>query len=85
LQSRTAGETAISSLFDKANALLMKLQCHKNSERVPAKRNFRDGDLKQPLASHASFAGQIAKTEGMFDDGVGTVTRRPGVWKPLTE
>lgn len=21
----------------------------------------------------------------MFDDGVGTVTRRPGVWKPLTE
>jgi hypothetical protein len=27
----------------------------------------------------------IAKTGAMFDDGVGTVTRRPGVWKPLTE
>jgi hypothetical protein len=25
----------------------------------------------------------IAKTQRMFDDGFGTVTRRPGVWKPL--
>jgi len=25
----------------------------------------------------------IAKTRRMFDDGFGTVTRRPGVWKPL--
>jgi hypothetical protein len=28
---------------------------------------------------------KIAKLGRMFDDGVGTVTRRPGVWKPLTE
>lgn len=28
---------------------------------------------------------KIAKLGGMFDDGVGTVTHRPGVWKPLTE
>jgi hypothetical protein len=32
-----------------------------------------------------SLAREIAKWERMFDDGLGTVTRRPGVWKPLTE
>ncbi len=34
-----------------------------------------------PLSCRRSES--IAKTRRMFDDGFGTVTRRPGVWKPL--